>query len=105
MVLEKKIHVSHRKHRNVLYTLVVLLAIVQISSFVFLSIQVSKLSLQVDSDLKKLGAESKRYTDKLIEKYDSSYQENFKEITNVVSKQQTDFIGSYVGTLEAKRRL
>ena len=91
MVSERGMHVSHQKHRNVLYTLVVLLAIVQISSFIFLSIQVSKLSLQVDSELKQLGTDSKRYSDKLIEKYDSSYQQNFNEITKAVAKQQTTF--------------
>lgn len=90
-VSHQEIHKSHRKHRNVLYTLVVILALVQISSFVFLSIQVSKLSLQLDSDLRKLGTESRRYTDKLIEVYDTSYQENFNEITKIVAKQQNDF--------------
>src|SRR3989344_3895362 len=86
-----KIHQSHRKHRNVLYTLVVVLALIQISSFIFLGIQVSKLNLKLDSELKKNAQESKQFTESLVERYNSLYLTNFNEITRVLSEQQEDF--------------
>jgi S1-C subfamily serine protease len=91
MVSVNEVHQSHRKHRNVLYTLVVLLALIQIGSFVFLSIQVSKLNLKLDADIKQSSDNSKKFTENLVEKYDSLYQENFNGITKILSNQQQDF--------------
>jgi S1-C subfamily serine protease len=91
MVSLHEIHQSHRKHRNVLYTLVVLLALIQIGSFVFLSIQVSKLNLKLDSEIKQSTQETKTFTQNLVDRYDTLYQENFNGITKILSEQQQDF--------------
>ncbi len=91
MISEKDVHRSHRKHRNVLYSLVVLLAIIQIASLIFVSIQVSKLNLKLDSAIQKSGLNSRKYTDSMIQKYDSLYQESFSDISKLLSSQKADF--------------
>ena len=68
-----------------------MLALIQISSFIFLGIQVSKLNLKLDSELKKNAEESKEFTESLVERYNSLYLTNFNEITRVLSEQQEDF--------------
>lgn len=84
-------HVSHKKHRNVLYSLVILLAIIQIVSFVMLSIQMSKLNVKLDTEMQQTNLELRKFTTDLIESYNDLYQENFKEITGVITEQQEDF--------------
>jgi len=87
-----------KKHRNVLYSLVVLLAILQIVSFTILSIQTSKITAQLSSDFETLNSEieqtaddQQRYTNQLMEAYDTLYQTNFKEISGLLTQQQEDF--------------
>ncbi len=88
------LHTSHKKHRNVLYSLVILLAIIQTSYFVVMSIQISELNVKIDSTIKKLQEADENlrdFTTDLVENYNSLYQENFREITFVLTKQQEDF--------------
>jgi len=88
----------HRKHRNVLYSLVIVLALLQIVSFTVFSIYSSKLNAKLDVNAREL-AESiedsifaqQQYTTQLVETYDALYQDNFQEISNLLSEQQEDF--------------
>lgn len=91
MIATADMHKSHRTHRNVLYTLVVLLSIIQIASFIFLSVQVSKLNLKLDSELSRNAASSKKYTDDIIQKYDSLYQQSFSEVSELLANQKENF--------------
>jgi len=91
MAIQQELHLKHKKHRNILYSLVILLAITHIISFSLISVQVSKLSTKLDSDIARTGEESKSFTENLVEKYDELYQENFREITSVLTQQQEEF--------------
>ncbi len=88
MALFNKIeHHEHKKHRNILYTLVVLLLVFQLTSFVFTSIQFSKLNTKVDSETKRVEKDiTKHFTD-IIDEQDSTYQRNFNEITIAIAQQ------------------
>jgi S1-C subfamily serine protease len=83
---------SHRKHRNVLYSLVVLLAILQIVSSVIFTIQLSKLNVKIDSESQQTTSELKRYTTNMVETYDKLYQENFRGIAQVLTKQEENMV-------------
>src|SRR3989344_1840479 len=88
-------HESHRKHRNVLYSLVIVLAIIQIISFIIMSLQISKLNYELDSEIQKSKSDLKsfsiNYTNEVVGQYDFLYQQNFLDITKVLSRQQQDF--------------
>src|SRR3989344_6723546 len=88
-------HESHRKHRNVLYSLVIVLAIIQIISFIIMSLQISKLNYELDSEIQKSKSDLKsfsiNYTNEVVGQYDFLYQQNFIDITKVLSRQQQDF--------------
>jgi serine protease Do len=85
------LHESHRRHRNALYALVVILAILQTISFIVISIQFSKLNLKIEQETERTTSELKTFTTNLMESYDSAYQENFNQISDVISIQQEDF--------------
>lgn len=82
---------DHTKHRNVLYSLVIILAVINIASFTILSFQISKLNSELNSKIDSTELELQTYSTELVEKYDSSYQENFREISDVLAEQQEDF--------------
>lgn len=89
---------SHRKHRNVLYSLVIILALIQITSFIVFTIQMSNLNVKIDEENQQTQKELKDFTSRLVDAYDNLYQENFKDITNILAqqeqtltKQQVDF--------------
>src|SRR3989344_1074189 len=88
-------HENHRKHRNVLYSLVIIVLVIQTVSFVFLTAQVSKINVKIDSEIEKtredLKKQSEDFTNNLVGEYDSSYQRNFNDITNILARQQEDF--------------
>lgn len=84
-------HASHKTHRNVLYALVIVLAIFHIVSFTLISLQVSRLNVKIDSEISDTDKELRSYTDNLIEAYDSLYQENFNEISLLLIEQEQDF--------------
>jgi len=91
MILKKDLHQKHKAHRNVLYSLVIVLAILQIVSFTVISLQVSKLNTQVITQLDLQNKELKKYTTDLVETYDSLYQQNFQDISELLEQQQADF--------------
>src|SRR3989338_3967358 len=86
-----------KKHRRALYSLVIVLAVLQIASFTILSIQTSRINVKLESDFNQLNEDltensitQREYTTQLIETYDQSYQQNFLEISNLLTKQQED---------------
>ncbi len=79
---------DHKKHRNILYTLVIVVAILQITSFIILTIQVTRLNVQLNNKIQQTKGESKEYTDALVKRYDSFYQENFVDISRMLARQQ-----------------
>lgn len=82
---------SHKKHRAAFYTLVAILAIIQIASFIILSLQISRLELKIDNGLKETEEELKGYSDHLVGSYNVLYQDNFRQISNIVAEQEKDF--------------
>ena len=92
-------HESHKKHRNALYVLVVILALIQISSFFVITMQISKLNSKIDGEIVRTEKELKGYSEKftkefstnLVEKYDIVYQQSFADITGILSTQQKSF--------------
>ena len=98
---ERNFEKTHKKHRNVLYTLVIIVAIIQISSFVILSVQITKINSDFEKEKKDVREElSQSFLEKIIE-YNVVYQKEFKSINEVldeqgktinsISAEQTDF--------------
>lgn len=85
------LHVSHRKHRNALYSLVILLAIIQITSFIVLGLQVSKLTAEMEKRIQNTEDELKDFTENLVTTYDESYQQQFVTISSQLTLQQEEF--------------
>ena len=80
-----------KKHRITLYTFVVVLLIMQGVFFTVLSIKVSNLNVKIDSGIAQVAEDSESFTTNLVETYDSLYQENFIEISSLLTEQQQDF--------------
>lgn len=80
-----------KKHRTALYTLVAVLAIIQIGTLVVVGLQISKLNLKIDAGLQSVEEEANEHTENLVSTYDSLYQENFREISGIISEQQKNF--------------
>ncbi|MBU0466480.1 MAG: trypsin-like peptidase domain-containing protein [Nanoarchaeota archaeon] len=87
----KDLHNSHRKHRNALYGLVIILAILQTTSFVIMSMQVSKLNVKIDAEMERTASELREFTTEIVENYDAIYQENFNQISGAITRQEEDF--------------
>jgi S1-C subfamily serine protease len=85
------LHKSHKKHRNVLYSLVILIAVIQITSFLMLSIQVTKLDVKINTELEETSKAFEKYTTDLVGYYNNIYQENFRELSGELIKQKEDF--------------
>lgn len=84
------LHRHHKKHRNILYTLVILLLVFQITSFVFISIQVSKLNTKIESEVKRV---EKGVTNDFTEKlniYDAENQRNINELSLALAQQAAE---------------
>lgn len=88
-----------KKHRNYLYGLVVLLLFLQIVSFFSISSQVAKVEtgiVEVGKEIEKEKTKTEEvikkneaFYKKLLDDYNSQHQQNFNEITRVLSEQQT----------------
>lgn len=89
--MQQDLHLSHKRHRNALYALVVLLAIIQTVSFIVLSMQVSKINAKIDTEIEKTTENLKQYTTNVVGTYNSIYQENFNQISSAVLEQQKSF--------------
>ncbi len=80
-------HRNHRKHRNVLYGLVLILIVFQTVSFVVLSLQVTRLNAEFDTGISEV---EKEFRDE-IDSYNAIYQSEFEAITNALQEQESSF--------------
>jgi S1-C subfamily serine protease len=76
-----------KKHRNVLYSIVFILLVLQITSFVTLSTNVSKARAELDFIRKNVTQNLEKEVDNLY----SLNQQNLDEILKVLSQQQASF--------------
>ena len=76
-----------KTHRNILYSLVILLLIFQIASFVFISIQFSKLDTKIDVQINKAERNITEHFTNLINKFDEENQRNINELSVAITKQ------------------
>lgn len=83
----EKIHKSHTKHRNILYGVVVILLILQITSFVVLSLQVTKLEISISKKDENFKKTSENLAANL-EEYKIESQQSLNEISKVIADQQ-----------------
>ena len=83
--------VRHKVHRNVLYSIVIILAVMQAVSFIVISTQISKLDYKIEQKITELERGSKKYADNLVSSYDVIYQQGFRDITSVLTKQKETF--------------
>lgn len=84
---KKKALNKHRIHRNVLYVLCFILIISQLSSFIFLGLQISKTQV----DLEKTKFEIKKEISSSLEEYTRENQKNLNELTQLVINQKNSF--------------
>jgi S1-C subfamily serine protease len=81
------------KHSNILYVLILLLIVFQLTAFVFMSIQFSKLQTNIESGLSSTEENLTTHFTNLITSYDSETQRSINEISlalaNQASKQDT----------------
>ncbi|MEK6844537.1 MAG: trypsin-like peptidase domain-containing protein [Nanoarchaeota archaeon] len=75
------------KHKNIIYTLIFLLVIFQSISFIFVSIQFSRLNSKIDYEIGQTEKDlTKHFTD-TIDIYDSENQRNFNDLSLAITKQ------------------
>src|SRR3989344_5203306 len=85
----KKVDI-HKKHRNVLYGLVVILIVIQIVSFVVISSQVTKTNIKIESGLEKNKADLTKYFLEKLGEYNGIYQGKFNELSGTLAQQSED---------------
>ncbi len=75
------------KHKNIIYTLILLLVIFQSISFIFVSIQFSRLNSKIDYEIGQTEKDlTKHFTD-TINLYDTENQRNFNDLSLAITKQ------------------
>jgi serine protease Do len=86
--MSERLHRSHKVHRNVLYGVVVLLLVLQVISFVFISGQVSRVNSNLEKGLENTREELRNDFNSLIRDYNEIYTTEFTKIENSLSEQQ-----------------
>ena len=81
------LHNEHRRHRHILYLLVVFLFIFQIISFVMISAQFSKLDAKINAEIKRVETNLTRHFIELIGSYNSENQRNFRDVSLALAQQ------------------
>ena len=77
-----------KKHANILYTLVILLIVFQLTSFVFVSIQFAKLNSRIETKTNALEKDlTSQFTEQLSE-YEEANQMNINELSIAITQQQ-----------------
>ncbi|HLC31646.1 MAG TPA: trypsin-like peptidase domain-containing protein [Candidatus Nanoarchaeia archaeon] len=79
--------VVHRRHRHIVYTLVILIALFQILSFAALALKISRIESELFDTRQSLSAS---FT-KALSDYDFQNQKSFNAISRQLSSQQEDF--------------
>lgn len=84
----RDIHEEHKRHRNVLYSLVVLLIVIQIASFIVISGQVLSLSERTEKDIQEARADLQTFTLEKLNEYNKLYQQEFESIGSAIDEQE-----------------
>lgn len=82
-----------RKHKNILYSLVVLLVILQVISFLVVISQVTKVTYQIGQVREDLSNSIKSAEEKFTQQLEQERgynQQNFKDIINTLARQQEE---------------
>ena len=97
----EEIHKGHRTHRNILYSLVVILIITQTTTTFFLIGDISHLDSRIEQTKNNLSREFRN----LLEAYDSSNQKNFNDLTKALVTQKTSFdvVEKEIGLLKTSK--
>ncbi len=82
---------EHRKHRNILYSLVFILVIMQVVTFIVISLQVSRIQSQTQTDIEQAKKELKENLEGRLNDYNAIYQAEFKDISTDISSQKESF--------------
>lgn len=75
------------RHANILYTLVVLLVVFQITTFLFVTIQFSRLASKIDFEVDRVETNLSNKFTNLVEDYNAEYQRNFNELSIALTQQ------------------
>ncbi len=75
------------RHANILYVLVLFILIFQLISFVFVSIQFSKLNTKIDSEIDKTKRDLRTEFNTLLNEYSELNQRNFNDLSLAITKQ------------------
>lgn len=76
------------RHANILYMLVVFLLVFQMITFVFISIQFSRLNSKVDFEVDRVESNLTDYFSEIILSYNEEYQRNFNELSIAIAEQE-----------------
>ncbi len=76
------------RHANILYMLVVFLLVFQMITFVFISIQFSRLNSKVDFEVERVESNLTDYFSDIIISYNNEYQRNFNELSIAIAQQE-----------------
>jgi serine protease Do len=75
------------RHANILYLLVIFLLVFQMITFIFVSIQFTRLNSKVDFELNRVETDVTEYFSGLIISYNEEYQRNFNDLGVAVAQQ------------------
>lgn len=75
------------RHANILYILVIFLLVFQMITFVFVSVQFSRLNSKVDYEINRVETNLTSYFSDIILSYDERYQRNFNDLSIAITKQ------------------
>jgi len=75
-----------KKHRNILYSLIIIMLVIQIASFTILGLQASNTRTEIDDTNKNLT----KYITHLLKERDAENQQKFSEISDVLADQKKD---------------
>ncbi len=75
------------RHANILYVLVLFLLIFQLISFVFISIQFSRLNSKIDVEVNNVKEGLSEHFTGLIDDYNEINQQNFNDLSLAITKQ------------------
>ena len=77
------------RHANILYMLVIFLLVFQMITFVFISIQFSRLNSKVDFEINRVENNLTDYFSGIIISYNDEYQRNFNDLSVAIAEQAT----------------
>lgn len=83
--------IHHKRHKHRVYSAVIILAIIQITTVLVLSAEITRSNLELNGKIQTSTAEAKDFAQNTINRYDTGYRQNFQTISDVLTQQQTSF--------------